>query len=143
MTDLLIRLREGSSHLAHDATMHEAAAEIERLRAALAAEQPEPGGWLEAAIAWEVCASIHETWAKGKDALYRTRHADLVKHADDARKKHAAEPAPQPEPLTDEQIDAGVAAWFATTTSNSEDREHPFRQRMRAAIERAIRETKP
>ena len=58
----------------------------------------EPGGWLEAAVAWEVCASIHETWAKGKDALYKTRHADFVKHADDARKKHAAEPA-QPEPV--------------------------------------------
>ena len=62
----------------------------------------EPGGWLEAAVAWEVCASIHETWAKGKDALYKTRHADFVKHADDARKKHAAEPA-QPEPVALEQ----------------------------------------
>ena len=44
-------------------------------------------GWLEAAIAWEVCASIHETFAKGKDALYKTRHGDFVKHADDSRKK--------------------------------------------------------
>ena len=39
MTDLITRLRQGSSHLGHDATMHEAAAEIERLRAALAAER--------------------------------------------------------------------------------------------------------
>ena len=44
-------------------------------------------GWKEAAIAWEVCASIHEKWAKGKDALYSTRHADFVKHAADARAK--------------------------------------------------------
>jgi hypothetical protein len=44
-------------------------------------------GWLEAAIAWEVCASIHESFAKGKDALYKTRHGDFVEHADDARRK--------------------------------------------------------
>ena len=42
---------------------------------------------VEAAIAWEVCASIHETFAKGKDALYTTRHGDFVKHADDSRSK--------------------------------------------------------
>lgn len=47
----------------------------------------EQEGWKEAAIAWEVCASIHETWAKKKDALYSKRHADFVKHADDARQK--------------------------------------------------------
>jgi hypothetical protein len=34
--------------------------------------------WLEAAIAWEVCASIHEKYAKGKDALYTTRHKDFI-----------------------------------------------------------------
>ncbi len=44
-------------------------------------------GWLEAAIAWEVCASIHQTWAKGKDALFKTRQADFVKHAKVARQK--------------------------------------------------------
>lgn len=53
-------------------------------------------GWLEAAVAWEVCASIHSTYAKGKDALFTTQHGDFVKHAEDARKKavgglHAAE----------------------------------------------------
>ena len=47
----------------------------------------EQDGWKEAAIAWEVCASIHEKWAKGKDTLYSTRHADFEKHADDARRK--------------------------------------------------------
>jgi hypothetical protein len=44
-------------------------------------------GWIEAAIAWEVCGSIHATWAKGKDALFTTRQADFVKHANDARMK--------------------------------------------------------
>ena len=48
-------------------------------------------GWLEAAIAWEVCGSIHTTYAKGKDALFTTRHADFVKHADDSRMKAATQ----------------------------------------------------
>jgi len=61
----------------------------ERLKAA-------DSGWLEAAVAWEVCASIHEKFAKGKDALYTTRHADFVQHAADARAKvlPPAQPAP-------------------------------------------------
>jgi hypothetical protein len=42
---------------------------------------------LEAAVAWEVCASIHQTYAKGKDGLFTTRQADFIKHADDARMK--------------------------------------------------------
>ena len=42
---------------------------------------------LEAAIAWEVCASIHQKYAKGKDALFTTRQADFIKHAEDARMK--------------------------------------------------------
>ena len=54
----------------------------------------EQEGWAEAAIAWEVCASIHNTWAKGKDALYSTRHADFVKHAADAMLKARASNAP-------------------------------------------------
>jgi len=49
----------------------------------------EQEGWKEAAIAWEVCASIHETWAKGKDALFTTRHGDFERHAEDARQRHA------------------------------------------------------
>ncbi len=57
------------------------------------ARKSEQDGWKEAAIAWEVCASIHETWAKKKDALYSTRHADFERHAEDARRKltHNAE----------------------------------------------------
>ena len=42
---------------------------------------------IEAAIAWEVCASIHQEYAKGKDGLFTTRQADFIKHADDARMK--------------------------------------------------------
>ena len=53
----------------------------------MALRNNEQEGWKEAAIAWEVCSSIHNKWAKGKDALYSTRHEDFVKHADDARKK--------------------------------------------------------
>jgi hypothetical protein len=44
-----------------------------------------PNGWKEAAIAWEVCASIHREYAKRKDGLYTTRQSDFVKHANNAR----------------------------------------------------------
>jgi len=53
----------------------------------LALRKSEQEGWKESAIAWEVCASIHETWAKKKDAMYSTRHADFERHATDARRK--------------------------------------------------------
>lgn len=43
-------------------------------------------GWKEAAIAWEVCASIHREYAKGKDALFTTRQADYTRHANEARR---------------------------------------------------------
>ena len=41
--------------------------------------------------------------------------------------------------LTDEQVDKGIEAWFTTdiTTSGGIDKGHPFRQRMRAALDRA------
>lgn len=44
-------------------------------------------GWLEAARAWEVCAAIHEKFAKRQDALYTMRHKDFVTRAKEARKK--------------------------------------------------------
>jgi len=44
-------------------------------------------GWKEAAIAWEVCASIHAKFAKQKDALFSTRQADFINHAKKARSK--------------------------------------------------------
>jgi len=45
----------------------------------------------EAAIAWEVCGSIHEAFAKRKDALYSTRHSDFERHAEDARRMLSTE----------------------------------------------------
>jgi hypothetical protein len=54
--------------------------------------------------------------------------------------ERATPPAAQRQPLTDEQIDAGVAAWFATETVVGG---RPFEKRMRAAIEAAhgVKET--
>lgn len=49
-----------------------------------------PDGWKEAAIAWEVCASIHREYGKGKDPFFNTRQGDFVKHANDARAMLAA-----------------------------------------------------
>lgn len=43
-------------------------------------------GWMEAAIAWEVCASLHRQYCKGKDDLFTTRRSDFVKHAENARR---------------------------------------------------------
>ena len=65
------------------ASAAKAADELERL----ANEGRE--AWKEAAIGWTVCASVHEQWAKGKDALYTTRHGDFERHAEDARQRHA------------------------------------------------------
>ena len=56
------------------------------------ASAKETAGWLEAAIAWEVCASLHRKFCKGKDALFSTRQADYVRHAEDARKKAQERP---------------------------------------------------
>jgi len=48
----------------------------------------EAEGWREAAIAWSVCASLHERFAKGRDALYTTRQADYQKHLKNAQDKY-------------------------------------------------------
>lgn len=47
-------------------------------------------GWKEAAIAWEVCASIHRKYGKGKDALFSTRQKDFMAGAEKARAMLAA-----------------------------------------------------
>ena len=47
-------------------------------------------GWKEATIAWEVCASIHRKYAKGRDALFSTRQHDFVAGAEKARAMLAA-----------------------------------------------------
>jgi HAMP domain-containing protein len=51
------------------------AGEVERLR----------DGWEEAAIAWEVCASIHREYAKKRDPFFTTRQGDFTRGADKAR----------------------------------------------------------
>ena len=56
------------------------------------ASAKETAGWLEAAVAWEVCASLHRKFCKGKDALFSTRQADYVRHAEDSRKKAQERP---------------------------------------------------
>lgn len=94
------------------------------LRELAAEPQGEPmqnRGWLEAAVAWEVCASIHQKWAKGKDALFTTRHTDFVKHADDARAKAKlyTHPPQQRKPLSDEQIYAAISDQVFWATSKN------------------------
>ena len=55
-----------------------------------------PDGWKEAAIAWEVCASIHREYGKGKDPFFSTRQGDFVKHANAARAMLAEAPEAKP-----------------------------------------------
>ena len=78
-------------------------AKIEATRKAIEARttgaQPAPSvpdGWKEAAIAWEVCASIHREYGKGKDPFFNTRQGDFVKHANDARAMLATAPEAKP-----------------------------------------------
>jgi hypothetical protein len=51
-------------------------------------------GWKEAAIGWNVCASIHRAYARGKDPMFKTRQADFGRHAEAARTKYAAMAGP-------------------------------------------------
>lgn len=64
---------------------YEVATQAYELGRAALQSQSINAGWKEAAIAWEVCASIHREYCKGKDPLFKTRRADFVKHAEDAR----------------------------------------------------------
>ena len=52
--------------------------------------------WKETAIAWNVCASIHREYAKGKDPFYKTRQADLMRRAENARAIFGANPLTGP-----------------------------------------------
>lgn len=85
--------------LADDLSASTQPAKVERVNAeawkraahaALALAQPAVSaealeGWKEAAIAWEVCASIHRDMVGPKrDALYTTRQADFVRDAEKA-----------------------------------------------------------
>lgn len=66
---------------------------------------PSLEGWKEAAVAWEVCASIHEKWAKGKDALYTTRHSDFIRHAENARQIFQVAPMPASVPESCNEVE--------------------------------------
>ena len=69
------------------------------IEARVTGAQPAPSvtdGWKEAAIAWEVCASIHREYGKGKDPFFNTRQGDFVKHANDARTMLAGAPEAKP-----------------------------------------------
>ncbi len=69
-------------------------------------------GWKRAAIAWEVCASIHREYAKGKDALFTTRQKDFVNAANKARVKAQA-PTP-PVQQDDEALEPDMqSAWIS------------------------------
>lgn len=69
-------------------------------RAALQSQSVKDG-WKEAAIAWEVCASLHREYCKGKDPFFKTRQADFARHADDARKRFSESDTPQTQPQAD------------------------------------------
>lgn len=64
-------------------------------------------GWKEAAIAWEVCASLHREYCKGKDPFYKTRQADFVKHAEVSREKALSNPC-----STEDKADAERYRWL-------------------------------
>lgn len=55
-------------------------------------KEPVDAGWKEASVAWKVCASIHEKYGKGRDALYSTRQADYQKHSEQAMNRALALP---------------------------------------------------
>ena len=44
-------------------------------------------GWRRAALAWEVCASLHLSFCKKTDPFFQTRQTGLAKRAKDARQK--------------------------------------------------------
>jgi hypothetical protein len=42
-------------------------------------------GWKEAALAWEICASIHREYAQGQDAKFKAQQADFLQRAAEAK----------------------------------------------------------
>ena len=84
-------------------------------------------GWKEAAIAWEVCASIHREYGKGKDPFFNTRQGDFVKHANDARAMLAAAPKQEAQPAPSEQDESVRKSWvrFSNELHRSPDAPYP------------------
>jgi hypothetical protein len=59
---------------------------VKDLRTQLAESEARVKRWIqEAAMAWEVCASAHEAYARKTDPFFTTRQGDFKKHAADAR----------------------------------------------------------
>ena len=112
-------------------TLPEARQELMRLRALLdVVAQPAPSvpnGWKEAAIAWEVCASIHREYGKGKDPFFNTRQGDFIKHANDARAMLAAAPKQEAQPAPSEQDESVRKSWvrFSNELHRSPDAPYP------------------
>lgn len=101
---------------------------VARYRQRLLACAPSvPDGWKEAAIAWEVCASIHREYGKGKDPFFNTRQGDFVKHANDARAMLAAAPKQEAQPAPIEQDTSVRKAWarFSHELNHSPDAPYP------------------
>jgi hypothetical protein len=54
-------------------------------------------GWAQATLAWQICASIHRTYAKDKDPFFTTRQNDFINNTERARQKYLAQ---QPKDIT-------------------------------------------
>ena len=80
-------------------------------------------GWLEAAIAWEVCASLHRQYCKGKDALFTTRQLDFVKHAENARGRASHEQVPAGAAEAD-LPDTCLACWWKGERKDLKEQSH-------------------
>lgn len=97
------------------------------LRASPAASPTPPveqqNGWREAAVAWEVCASLHRQYCKGKDALFTTRQSDFVKHAENARVRANRGQAPATQQAGDvvAYLDVGAGGYLDLGSALSDE----------------------
>lgn len=95
-------------------------------------------GWKRAAIAWEVCASIHREYAKGKDALFTTRQKDFVNAANKARVKAQAPTPPMQQDDEALEVLRDVMTWVDNWHCQFKDDENwlETEDRARALLEK-------
>jgi hypothetical protein len=62
-----------------------------RLKTQIEKKQVGTNAWSEAAIAWEVAASIHTAYARGKDTFFKVRNSDFKRYAAECRTRAEAE----------------------------------------------------